>query len=116
MQWISEQDRLPPIAQNVLCAFPRQFGEFWDLKTCSILVRHEGVYPAPVLAGDRWPTDYYWSQGNPAKDSRLVTGNAWWMLLCDIPLPPGAQHSVEHGCHTVRQVDFDWVCQNKTET
>lgn len=95
LNWISEGDDLPPIAQPVLLCVPRQHEEFWDLRVACILVRHEGVVPIPVKAGSTWPTNYYW--GSPARstsnETRLVTGNAWWAFYDAINLPPRALHS-----------------------
>lgn len=111
MKWISEADDLPKIAQKVLLAVPRQFGEFWDLSVAQLLVRHEGVFPRPVAKGSRWPVDYYWSRD--AKDTILVTGNSWWALVNEIPLPPGAEHKTERGYHYIAQPEIVFVSQTK---
>jgi hypothetical protein len=106
MKWISEADRLPPIAQTVLLAVPRQNDEFWDLTTAKLLVQYEGVAPTPIAKGSRWPTTYWWERnhgGSIKSHPCLVTGNAWWTLLDDIPLPPGAEHKTERGHHYIAQ-------------
>jgi hypothetical protein len=106
MKWISEAERLPPIAQTVLLAHPRQFGEFWDITTAKLLVHYEGVVPAPVAKGSKWPTTYYWEAnhgGSAQSHPYLVSGNSWWALLDDIPLPPGAEHKTERGYHYIAQ-------------
>jgi hypothetical protein len=107
MNWVSEAEELPPIAQPILLAAPRQGGEFWDLTTAQLLVQYEGVVPRPVPKGTRWPTTYYWERnlrgGSANSHPILVTGNAWWALLDEIPLPPGAEHRSERGRHYVVQ-------------
>lgn len=103
MKWISEAEKLPPIAQKVLLAVPRQFGEFWDLKVAQLLVRHEDVSPRPVAKGSRWPTEWYWDSSQCGRDTTLVTGNSWWALMDDIPLPPGAEHAAARGFHYIIQ-------------
>lgn len=100
MKWISEAEQLPPVAQKVLLAVPRQGGEFWDLKVAQLLIQNEDVTPRPVPPGSRWPTEWYWNSG---RDTTLVTGNSWWALMDDIPLPPGAQHMTERGFHYIAQ-------------
>jgi hypothetical protein len=101
MKWISEAEQLPPIAQKVLLAVPRQTGEFWDLKVAQLLVRHEDVAPRPVPKGSRWPVEWSWNSGRD--DVTLVTGNSWWSLMDDISLPPGAEHKTERGFHYIAQ-------------
>ncbi|MCW5711326.1 hypothetical protein [Shinella sp.] len=115
LQWISEGEALPRIGQSVLLATPRQTGEFWDLRVARLLVRHEGVFPVPVVAGGDWPTDYYWDRSTSgARDTSLVTGNGWWASLKNIPLPPGAAHSGdERGYNYVRQVGEVFVPKRK---
>lgn len=103
MKWISEADQLPPIAQPVLLAHPRQTGEFWDLRVAQLLVHHEGVVPRPIKKGERWATDYFWDASRDGRYTTLVTGNSWWALLDDIPLPPGAEHRTERGYHYIAQ-------------
>lgn len=111
LTWISETERLPPVAQKVLLAVPRQCGEFWDLNVAQILIRHEGVMPKPIAKGDRWPVDYYWSRDK--RDTILITGNAWWALTDKIPLPPGAEHMTERGFHYVAQPSPVFISQSK---
>lgn len=119
LTWISEGERLPMIAQTVLLAKPRQFGEFWDICTARILVRHEGVIPVPVRAGTDWPTDYWWSpaHGRAVIDSpTLVTGNSWWAAMDDLPLPPGAEHRRGPlGGHYFAQPVDVWIGKTKKE-
>lgn len=106
MKWISEAEALPAIGQVVLLAHPRQSGEFWDITTAQLLVQYEGVFPRPVAKGSRWPTEFYWeaNRGGSVKSHPfLVSGNSWWALLDDIPLPPGAEHKTERGFHYVAQ-------------
>jgi hypothetical protein len=112
MKWISEEVGLPPIGQTILLAHPRQTGEFWDLTTAMLLVKYEGVHPVPVLRGGRWPTTYYWetSRGR-ASHPFLVTGNNWWALLDDIPLPPGAEHKRDREYHYISQPELLFVGQ-----
>lgn len=110
MKWISESEALPPIAQLVLFAHPRQQGEFWDITTAQLLARYDGVVPMPVPKGSRWATEYWWETNRGATSHPfLVTGNSWWTLLDDIPLPPGAEHKVERGYHYVAQPKPVWV-------
>ena len=109
MKWISEEHELPRVAQKVLLAVPRQNGEFWDLKVAQLLVRHEDVVPLPVKKGSRWPVEYSWDSSRDGKDVTLVTGNAWWALLDDIPLPPGATHMQDRGFHYIAQPEPVWV-------
>lgn len=114
MKWISEADDLPRIAQLVLLAHPRQFSDFWDITTAQLLVRHEGVIPRPVPKGTRWPTEYWWETnrgGSAQSHPFLVSGNSWWALLDDIPLPPGAEHRTERGYHYVAQPSLVFVPQ-----
>jgi hypothetical protein len=116
MKWISEAEKLPPIAQKVLLAHPRQSGEFWDLRTAQILVQYEGVAPVPVKRGDRWPTTYWWGAEDSGRNMFLVTGNSWWALLDDIPLPPGAVHAVQTGpapYHFIAQPELVWIGQRE---
>ncbi len=106
MKWISESEALPEIAQTVLLAHPRQTGEFWDITTARLLVQYDGVAPQPVPKGSRWPSTYYWEAnrgGSVQSHPFLVTGNNWWALLDDIPLPPGAEHKTERGQYYVVQ-------------
>jgi len=109
MEWKSEAAELPVIAQSVLLAVPRQFGEFWDLKVAQILVRHEGVIPKPIPLGSRWPVDFWWSTGRGPHDTNMVTGNSWWAPLDEIPLPPGAEHKIIRGYHIIAQPTSVWV-------
>ena len=112
MEWFSEAEKLPMIAEDVLLASPRQFDDFWDLRVMCILVRYEGVVPAPVPKGTKWPVDYYWGSGSNVRDTRLISGNAWWARLDKITLPPGAVHDWgRRGDHFLRQKDFVWVGQ-----
>jgi hypothetical protein len=114
MKWISESEALPPIAQTVLLAHPRQAGEFWDITTARLLVRYEGVVPRPVPKGSRWPAEYWWeaNRGGSAQSYPfLVSGNSWWALLDDIPLPPGAEHRTESGQHYIVQPELVFVPQ-----
>jgi hypothetical protein len=113
MKWISEAERLPAIAQKVLLAVPRQHGEFWDLKIAQLLVRHEDVFPRPVAKGSRWPTDYYWDSSRDGRDVCLITGNSWWALMDNIPLPPGAEHMAERGFHYIAQPTPVFVSQSR---
>lgn len=112
MKWISEAEALPQIAQEVLLAHPRQQGEFWDITTARLLVQHEGVAPMPVPKGAEWATTYYWETnrgGSATSHPFLITGNSWWTLMDDIPLPPGAEHMFERGYHYVAQPKPVWV-------
>lgn len=111
--WISEREALPPVAQQVLLATPRQTSEFWDLAVARLLVRHEGVVPLPVEPGARWPTDYYWQRGQFGRDHSLVTGNGWWALLDQIPLPPGAAHRNINGFHCLIQTAACFIPQGE---
>lgn len=114
MKWISEAEQLPPIAQNVLLAVPRQFVEFWDLTTAKLLVQYEGVTPLPISKGQKWPTTYWWERNHGGSIKRhpcLITGNAWWTLLDAIPLPPGAEHRTERGHHYIAQPSPVFVMQ-----
>src|SRR5262245_54211539 len=98
IRWISEGQRLPPIGLSVFVAHPRQSGEFWDIKVQCLLCRHEDVIPKPIKAGSRWPTDYYWRGIRAGRDDvHLVTGNSYWALMNEIPLPPGAMHREING-------------------
>jgi hypothetical protein len=93
LKWISEADALPPIAQPVFLMTPRQSGDFWDMSVACILVDYEGVRPRPIKPGDQWPTTYRWGRTYGGDLISLVTGNAWWALMNEIPLPPGAEHA-----------------------
>lgn len=104
IKWIRETDKLPPIAQPVFYAAPRQGGEFWDVSVSRILVRHEGVFPRPVKAGTKWPTEFWWCSDHFGRSTHLVTGNGYWAAMDDIPLPPGAEHKNERGQHWVAQI------------
>jgi hypothetical protein len=104
LNWISEAEKLPIIAQHVLLAVPRQVGEFWDLKMAQLLVAHEDVVPLPVAKGSRWPSQWYWDSSRGGdRYVTLVTGNAWWALLNEINLPPGAEHRSERGYYYIAQ-------------
>jgi len=94
-EWISEGKALPPIAQKVFLAVPRQHDKFWDIYVAQLLVRYEGVSPKPIVAGERWPTEYWWSTTRDSQGTVLLTGNSWWASFRDIPLPPGAQHATD---------------------
>lgn len=94
IEWISEADALPMIAQRVLYMSPRQSGEFWDTQVARLLCRHEAVVPMPVKPGGEWPTSYYWSLDHWGKDNSIVTGNGYWAYMDGIALPPGAEHKV----------------------
>jgi hypothetical protein len=114
MKWISEAESLPRIAQLILLAVPRQQGEFWDITTAQLLVRYEGVAPRPVAKGSRWPAEYWWESsrgGSSQSHPFLLTGNAWWSLLDDIPLPPGAEHMNERGYHYIAQPELVFIPQ-----
>lgn len=109
LKWISEADALPPIAQPVLLMHPRQSGEFWETEVACILVHHEDVRPKPVKPGDQWPTEYYWAGSRSGDNICLVTGNGFWALMNELPLPPGAEHQS-------REIFGDrqyWVAQPK---
>lgn len=109
--WISESDRLPEIAQQVLLITPRQAGEFWNVSVACLLVRHEGVSPRPVAAGSSWPTDYWWSSARDRRDTQLITGNGWWSSLASIPLPDGAVHQHIRGYDVIAQIGEQFVSQ-----
>jgi hypothetical protein len=112
MKWISESEALPQIAQLVLLAHPRQHGEFWDITTAQLLVQYEGVVPLPVPKGASWPTTYYWETNRAGSANSypfLITGNSWWTLLDEIPLPPGAEHKHERGYHYFAQPKPVWI-------
>jgi hypothetical protein len=112
VKWISESEALPPIAQTVLLAHPRQSGEFWDITTAKLLVDYDGVVPLPIAKGSRWPTAYHWETnhgGSVKSHPYLVTGNSWWTLLDDIPLPPGAEHKIDRSYHYIAQPKPVWV-------
>jgi hypothetical protein len=113
VKWISEAERLPPIAQPVLLAVPRQTGEFWDLTVAKLLVQYEGVVPRPVPRGSEWPTRYFWDSSRDGRATTLVTGNSWWAMLDDIPLPPGAVHRIERGEHCIAQPELVFVPQSR---
>ncbi len=117
MKWISEEKALPQIGQVVLLAHPRQADDVWDIRTAQLLAQYEGIIPLPVLKGSRWPTTYYWelNRGGSAQSHPvLITGNSWWALLNDIPLPPGAEHRTERGYHYVAQPEPVFVAQGPT--
>lgn len=114
MRWISEAEALPPVAQKILLAHPRQTGEFWDLCTAQLLIQYEGVAPVPVKRGDRWPTTYWWSASKDTGATYLVTGNSWWTLLDTIPLPPGAMHKLDREFHYIAQPELVWVGQKQS--
>ena len=103
LTWISEATALPKIGQVVFLATPRQSGEFWDISAARLSSAHEDVSPRPVSAGERWPTDFFWSRSHIGGDTSLVTGNGWWASMVSIPLPPGAVHCAEGGYDLVRQ-------------
>lgn len=112
LDWISEGERLPPIAQKVLLLKPRQGGGWWDPCVAMILVRHEGVAPYPIRKGDRWPVDFFWAHGPGDRSHVLVTGNAFWASLESINLPPGAEHYNGAHSHAIKQADgFQYVSQ-----
>lgn len=113
MKWISEAEALPKIGQTVLFMAPRQFDTCWDISTARLLVRHEDVHPVPVKPGTRWPVEYSWCRGSgPRSDVCLVTGNGWWAALDDIPLPPGAEHVLDHpGGHYIAQPTPCFIAQ-----
>lgn len=117
IEWIRESESLPPIAERVLLAHPRQSGEVWDVETVRLLIRHEDVQPRPIEAGKSWPTDYYWARGDRQDGSVLITGNGWWARLDHIPLPPGAEHAYGPaalgGGHYVRQLGDVFIPQQK---
>lgn len=99
IEWISEAAELPRIGESVLLANPRQSGEFWDIETAWLMARYDGVVALPVSPGSRWPTDYAWNRhrhggGFGSDGVLLITGNAWWARLDQIPLPPAAEHRV----------------------
>lgn len=104
LEWISEEDRLPIIAQRVLLLTPRQGGGWWDPRIMMILVRHEGVIPSPVRKGSRWPVEYFWSDGRTTS-TVLVTGNGYWASLESINLPPGAEHYTDKHSRAIKQAD-----------
>ena len=106
MNWTSEREALPPIAQDVLLAYPRQFNEFWDFSVSRILVRHEDVMLELPVEGERASTGFWWEGGGKGRDMILVTGRAWGAPLTGLTLPPGAMHQ--------RIRDFD--CIVKTES
>lgn len=106
MKWISESEALPEIAQVVLLAHPRQGENLWDITTAQLLVQYDGVVPLPVAKGSKWPTTYYWETnhgGSVKSHPYLVSGNSWWTLLDEIPLPPGAEHKTDRGYHYIVQ-------------
>jgi len=109
LTWISESVALPLIGQDILLATPRQTGEFWDIRTAWLSAQHEGVTACPVPVGARWPTNYSWRIGRGLSDICLVTGNSWWALLSQIPLPPGARHGSHNGFHLVEQIGNQFV-------
>lgn len=104
MDWFSEAEKLPEIAETVMLASPRSSGDFWDLRLAMILVRHEGVVPMPVPNESKTPVDFYWAPDGDIRKSRLVTGRQWWARLDTINLPPGAEHARgRRGEHFIRQ-------------
>jgi len=114
LHWISEGDALPKIGQSVLLCSPRQHAEFWDMRVCCILVRHEGVAPRPVPAGSDWPTDYYWGDRYYPNQHKLITGNSWWAAFDSINLPPRALHRFmgpRHD-HVILQDGDVWIGQD----
>lgn len=114
LEWISEEERLPIIAQRVLLLSPRQGGEWWDPRIAMILVRHEGVVPHPVRKGEVWPVDFFWNYGGQ-QQTALVTGNAFWASLENINLPPGAEHYTDKHSRAIRQdYGFKYVLPNRS--
>lgn len=113
MNWISEAEQLPPIAQHVLLIHPRQAGEFWDMYVAQLLVQYEGVAPRPVPKGSKWPSAYYWQTGRNRDNMLLVTGNSYWALFDGLPLPPGAKHVTDREFHYIAQSDPVWVGQSR---
>jgi len=109
VKWVSESERLPKIAQKVLLAHPRQFDNFWDIKVAQLLVSYEGVVPRPVPRGSKWATEYWWDSSRDGREINLITGNSWWALFDQIPLPPGAEHAHERGYHFISQPTLIWV-------
>ncbi len=117
MKWISESEALPEIAQVVLLLHPRQSGEFWNLTTAMLLVQYDGVVPVPVAKGARWPTTYFWETnhgGSVKSHPYLVSGNSWWSILDDIPLPTGAEHKNDRGFHYIAQPVPVFVGQSRS--
>jgi hypothetical protein len=118
LEWISEAEALPPIAEKVLLAHPRQSGEVWDIETARLLARHEDVRPLPIQPGGQWPTDFYWSRCEHGS-TILVTGNGWWARLDRIVLPPGAEQAYGPaglgGGHYVRQIGAVFIPQGRRE-
>jgi len=113
IEWRSEEDALPKIGQSVLLASLRQLGEYWDLSSSMILVKHEGVVPRPIRKGSAWPTDFWWGDGRDPKNIRLITGNAWWASWTDISLPPGAVHKSIRGYDVIEQIGTIFIPQNR---
>lgn len=113
LNWISEAERLPKVAQSVLLLTPRQAGEWWDISVARILIQHEGVTPMPVNAGAKWPTSYWWSRFH--RDTCLVTGNAFWASLEHINLPLGAEHHFLNGFSNIKQVGNCFIPQADTK-
>lgn len=112
IEWISEGTALPVVGQNVLVAKPRKFQEWWDLSVGCILIRHEGVPVMPVKAGTKWPTNYYWSLSTDKRSTSLITGNAYWAALDELPLPPGAEHYFEREYHAIKLVGECFIPQS----
>lgn len=110
LQWISEEERLPIVAQRVLLLSPRQGGGWWDPRLAQILIRYEEVVPHPVRKGDAWPVNFHWSWGGGNTNIALVTGNAWWASLEEINLPPGAEHYADKHTRAIKQADgFQYI-------
>jgi hypothetical protein len=103
-EWVSESEGLPTVGQVIFRASPDQFGDYWRFDVAQLLVRHEGVCPAPVQAGcGKWPVDYYWCVRGQARATSLVTGNGWWAPMDRMRLPPRAEHKAERGYSFVAQ-------------
>lgn len=112
MHWQSERDALPRIGERVLLLVPRQGGEWWDMSVAWLAVDYDGVVPHPVAPGSRWPRDFWWHATPDHRHPVLVTGNAYWCSLGELPLPPGATHVWgPRGEHAIAQPTLIWVGQ-----
>lgn len=92
LEWISEAEALPPVAQEVLYTRPHEFDRFWRIAVAMILIRYEGAQPHPVKIGDKRPVTFWWGFGR-SQETLLLNGTGYWAKMTGLPLPPGAQHT-----------------------
>jgi hypothetical protein len=103
--WISEAERLPDIAQDVLFLHAHGDG-FFKVAVACILVAHEGVQPRPADPEGKAPTDFWWNIGGSAagRHVHLATGKYWWAPLTELNLPAGAEHRNSRGMDYIVRV------------